>query len=74
MNNPNQPFPPNQPYVPQTIQGIRIILDRKTIFQQRMVAMFGSARMQEIFASNEPFILPLILHENLFEIFIYILT
>ena len=33
--------------------------------------MFGAARMGEIFASNEPFILPLILHENSFDVYIY---
>ena len=38
------------------------------------MAMFGAARMGEIFASNEPFILPLILHENSFDVYIYILT
>ena len=61
MNNQNQPFPHGQPYAPQRIQNVKIILDRKMFFQLQMVAMFGAARMQEIFASNEPFILPLIL-------------
>ena len=76
MNNPpqNQPFPHAQPYAPQRIQNGKIILDKKIFFQHEMVAMFGAARMGEIFASNEPFILPLILHENSFDVYIYILT
>ena len=75
MNNPpqNQPFPHAQPCAPQRIQNVKIILDRKMFFQQQMVAMFGAARMGEIFASNEPFILPLTLHENSFDVYIYIL-
>lgn len=74
MNNPNQPFPPGLPYVAQRIQTVRIALDRKIFFQQRMVAMFGVERMQEILASNEPFILPLVLHHNSFDVTIFILS
>ena len=76
MNNPpqNQPFLHGQPYAPHRLQNVKIILDRKMFFQQRMVAMFGAARMGEIFALNEPFILPLILHENSFDVYTHILT
>ena len=76
MNNPpqNQPFSHGQPYAPQRLQNVKIILDRKMFFQQQMVAMFRAARMGETFALNEPFILPLILHANSFDVYIYILT
>ena len=74
MNNPpqNQPFPHAQPYAPQRIQNVKIILGKKKFLQRQMVAMFGATRMGEIFASNEPFMLPLILHENSFDVYIFI--
>ena len=72
--NQNQPFPPGQAYVPQRIQKVTFILDRKIFFQQQMVATFGLQQIHEIFASLEPFIFPMIAYENSFDVYIYVLT
>lgn len=72
--NQNQPFPRGQVYVPQRIQKVTFILDRKIFFQQRMVATFGLERMQEIFASPEPFIFPMLSYHDSFDVYIYVLT
>ena len=50
--NHNQPFVPNQPYAPQRVQNVRIMLDRKMFYQQQMVALFGAARMGEVMGSQ----------------------
>lgn len=74
MNQPNQPFEQGQPYAPQRIQSIRIILDRKMHYQQIITAMFGRERLQEINESDQPFILPLVQHQVSFDVWIYILV
>ena len=76
MNNPpqNQPFPRGQAYVPQRIQKVIFILDRKMFFQQRMVATFGFERMQQIFSFSEPFIFPMVSYHDSFDVYIYVLT
>ena len=74
MNQPNQPFEQGQPYAPQRIQSIRIILDRKMHYQQIITAMFGRERLQEINESDQPFILPLVQHQVSFYVWIYFLV
>ena len=70
----NQPFPQGQPYAPQRIQSVRIMLDRKIFYQHRIVAEFGVERLTEILNSNDPFIFPVISYHNSFDMLILILT
>ena len=72
--NHNQPFVPNQPYAPQRVQNVRIMLDRKMFYQQQMVALFGAARMGEVMASPDPFILPVVHYQFSFDVTILILS
>ena len=61
---------------PMQLKGFKwweSFLIEKMFFQQRMVAMFGLKRMQEVMASNEPFIMPLIYYQHSFDIYIFIL-
>ena len=76
MNGPNlnHPFPHNQPYAPQNVQIVRIILDYKMFYQQRLHATFGAERVNEINASPEPFIFPVINYPLSFDVNIFILT
>ena len=69
MNRENRPFVPGQPYAPQRVQSIRVILDRKMHYQQVIISMFGRERLHEINTSDQPFILPMI-HHN---VWIYVL-
>lgn len=73
MNQRNQPFNEGQPYAPQRIQAIRILIDRKMHYQQIITAMFGAERLQEINESNQPFILPIVQHQVTFDVLIYVL-
>ena len=72
--NPNHPFPRGQAYAPQRVQIMRIVLDRKMFYQQRMHALFGAERVREINASPEPFILPIVDHPLSFDVTIFVLT
>ncbi len=73
MNGENRPFVSGQPYAPQRVQSIKIILDRKMHYQQIITSMFGRERLHEINTSDQPFVLPLIHHNVSFDVWIYVL-
>ena len=58
MNNPrrNRPFREGEPYDPQPITTINIILGFKVLFQQNIVRHFGADCLAKILSSPMPFI------------------
>ena len=74
MNNPGPPDGPvfNQFHLTQHI-NVRVIISRKVHFMQRIVFLFGPAVLREVLESPHPVIIPFILYEHLFDVFVYIL-
>ena len=73
MNNNHNPFPHGLPFAPQRLQLVRIVIDNKIFYQQKMTELFGRERVREINESDQPFILPLINYRTNFDVIIFIL-
>lgn len=52
---------------------INVHVDRKIFFQQRIVYMFGPARLGEILASPLPVVIPIIDYATSFDVNVFIL-
>ena len=74
MNNPGPPDGPvfNQFHLVQNI-NVRVIISRKIHFMQRIVFLFGPAALREVLDAPHPVIIPFLMYENGFDVFVYIL-
>ena len=70
MNNQEQLFFPFQ-LVQQV--NVRVIVSLKIHFMKRIVSLFGPEALRQVLDSPHPVILPLLLYENSFDVFIYVL-
>lgn len=52
---------------------IHVHIDRKIFFQQRIVFLFGAERLREILESPDPIILPFLMYEHSFDMYVFIL-
>ena len=76
MNNPPPPNPLEVQFQPfHWVHAIRVNvhIDRKIFFQQRIVFLFGAAKLREILVSPNPIILPIIDYSVSFDVHIFIL-
>ena len=53
--------------------SVRVIISRKIHFMQRIVSLFGPVALKEILEAPHPVILPFMLYEHSFDVFVYIL-
>ena len=53
--------------------NVRVIISRKIHFMQRIVSLFGPVALREILEAPHPVILPFMLYEHSFDVFVYIL-
>ena len=74
MNNLGPPEGPafNQFHLVQNI-NVRVIISRKIHFMQRIVFLFGSAALAEVMNAQHPVIIPFVMYENGFDVYVYIL-
>ena len=74
MNNPGTPDGPifNQFHLVQSI-NVRVIIGLKINFMQRIVFLFGPAALSQVLNAPHPVIIPFILYEHSFDVFVYIL-
>ena len=74
MNNPGPPEGPvfNRFTLTQSI-NVRVIIDRKIHYMQRIVFLFGPAALAEVMRAQHPIIIPFTMYEHGFDVFIYIL-
>ena len=62
----------NQFHLTQQI-NVRVIVSRKIHFMQRIVFLFGLATLKEVLNAPHPVILPFMIYENSFDVYVYIL-
>ena len=76
MNNArrNRPIREGEPYDPQPMTSIYIILGFKVLFQQSIVRHFGAESLADILNSPSPFIFPMLDYERSWDVYIFILT
>ena len=74
MNDPGPPDGPifNQFHLVQNI-NVRVVISRKIHFMQRIVFLFGPAALREVLDAPHPVIIPFLMYENGFDVFVYIL-
>ena len=53
--------------------SVCVIVSRKIHFMQRIVFLFGPAALREVLDSQHPVILPFLMYENSFDVYVYIL-
>ena len=74
MNNPGPPdgliF--NQSHLCQNI-NVRVIINWKSHFMQRIVFLFGLAALDQVMQVAHPVIIPFVMYEHGFDVFVYIL-
>ena len=73
----NDSEPPNGPvfnwfHLSQNI-NVRVIISRKIHFMQRIVSLFGPAALDQVMQVPHPVIIPFVLYEHGFDVFVYIL-
>ena len=73
----NDPSPPDGPifnwfHLSQTI-NVRVITSRKIHFLQRIVSLIGPAVLNQVMQAPHPIIIPFVLYEHMFDVFVYIL-
>ena len=69
--------PPNGPifnrfHSSQNI-NVRVIISRKIHFMQRIVSLFGPAALDQVMQAQHPVIIPFVLYEHGFDVYVYIL-
>ena len=74
MNDQGPPSGPvfNPFHLTQSI-NVRVIVSRKIHFMQRVVFLFGPGALREVLESAHPVIIPFMMYENSFDVFVYIL-
>ena len=74
MNDLGPPHGPffNRFYLSQSI-NVRVIVDRIFFFMQRIVSLFGPAALDQVMQAQHPVIIPFVLYEHGFDIYVYIL-
>ena len=74
MNDPGPPDGPvfNRFHLSRNI-NVRVIVDRKIFFMQRIVSLFGPAGLDQIMQAQHPVIIPFVLYEHGFDVYVYIL-
>ena len=74
MNNQGPPDGPvfNQFHLTQQV-NVRVIVSRKIHFMQRIVFLFGPTALREVLEAPHPIILPFMMYENSFDVYVYVL-
>ena len=74
MNNPGPLDGPffNKFHLVQNI-NVRVIISRKIHFMQRIVFLFGPAALREVLDAPHLVIIPFLMYENGFDVFVYVL-
>ena len=74
MNNPGPPGGPvfSRFTLTQSV-NVRVIIDRKIHYMQRIVSIFGPEALGRVMNATHPIVVPFILYEHGFDVFIYIL-
>jgi len=74
MNDPGPPDGPvfNRFHLTQLI-NVRVIVSRKIHFMQRIVYLFGPAALDEVMNAPHPVIIPFMMYENSFDVYVYVL-
>ena len=62
----------NQFHLSQNI-NVRVIISRKIHFMQRIVFFFGLAALDQVMQAPHPVIIPFVMYEHRFDVFVYIL-
>ena len=50
-----------------------MIVKKKIFFMQRIVSLFGPATLDQVMQAQHPVIIPFVLYEHGFDVFVYIL-
>ena len=53
--------------------NVRVIVSKKIHFMQRIVSLFGPAALDQVMQDPHPVIIPFMLYEHGFDVFVYIL-
>ena len=53
--------------------NVRVIINRKIHFMQRIVFLFGPAALDQVMQAPHPIIIPFFLYEHGFDVYVYIL-
>ena len=53
--------------------NVRDIVSRKIHFMQRIVYLFGPAALDEVMNAPHPMIIPFMMYENSFDVYVYVL-
>ena len=74
MNDPGLPDGPffNWFHLSRNI-NVRVIVDRNFFFMQRIVSLFGPAALDQVMQAQHPVIIPFVLYEHGFDVYVYIL-
>ena len=74
MNNQGPPDGPvfNQFHLTQNI-NVRVIVSKEIHFMQRIVFLFGPAALGQVMNALHPIILPFMMYENGFDVYVYVL-
>ena len=62
----------NRSHLTQLI-NVRVIVSRKIHFMQRIVFLFGLAALDEVMNAPHPVIIPFMMYENSFDVYVYVL-
>ena len=55
------------------LTNVQVIVSRKIHFMQRIVFLFGPTALDEVMNAPHPVIIPFMMYENLFDMYIYVL-
>ena len=75
MDNPGRPDGPvfNRFTLTRNI-NIRVVVDRKIHYMQRIVSLFGPKALGQVLNAPHPVVIPFITYEHDFDVYVYILT
>lgn len=62
----------NQFYLTQKM-NVRVIVSRKIHFMQHIILLFGPTALGQVMNAPHPVILPYMVYENSFDVYVYIL-
>ena len=69
--------PPDGPFFNRFHQSqninVRVIVNRKIFFMQRIVSLFGPVALDQVMQAHHPVIIPFVLYEHGFDFYVYIL-
>ena len=73
----NDPSPPDGPvfnhYHLTHLINVQVIVSKKIHFMQRIVFLFGPATLNEVMNAPHPVIIPFMMYENSFDVYVYVL-